>query len=190
MYLIYHSVECDHGHFTLHNHNQLHTCPRERYTAVMCDCCARPACPCLWGSFGRSAGAEGRLWGADGPDRMLSVSRAGGCSSTRRATSPRTRRSAPSSARWREWATPTWTDPRGCGTWPTTSSRRRWGARCKSPAVAGMMANLGHAQMSRGQHVQSMRQAVSAKDHQAESHEKRYKKRRPIRGQIVMRIKV
>lgn len=61
----------------------------------------------------------------DGPDRMLSAPFAGGCSSTRRDISPQTRRWAPSSVKWKAWATPTSTEARGSGTSPTTSSPPR-----------------------------------------------------------------
>lgn len=61
----------------------------------------------------------------DGPDRMLSAPFAGGCSSTKKDTSPRTRRWAPSSAKWKAWATPTSTEARGSGTSQTMSSPPR-----------------------------------------------------------------
>lgn len=61
----------------------------------------------------------------DGPDRMLSSHFTGGCSSTRRGTSPLTRPWAPSSAKWKAWATPTSTEARGFGTSPITSSPPR-----------------------------------------------------------------
>lgn len=49
----------------------------------------------------------------------------GGCSSTRKDTSPQTRRWAPSTAKWKEWVTPTWTEAKGSGMSPTTSSLLR-----------------------------------------------------------------
>lgn len=49
----------------------------------------------------------------------------GGCSSTRKDTSPQTRRWAPSTPKWKEWVTPTWTEAKGSGMLPTTSSLHR-----------------------------------------------------------------
>ncbi len=99
------------------------------YAAGMWVCCAKCqhqccTCPCLWGWLAGWTAAVG-VWGAAWPDIMTSVLLTGGCSSTRKATSPQTRQWAPSSAKWKEWATPTWTEQRESGMWPTTSSLHR-----------------------------------------------------------------
>lgn len=59
------------------------------------------------------------------PPFFQSLSHAGGCSSMRKATSPQIQPSAPSSPRWKEWATPMWMGGRVSGMWPTMSSHRR-----------------------------------------------------------------
>lgn len=76
------------------------------------------------------------------PDRMLSVSHAGGFSSTRKATSPQTQPSAPSSLKWKEWATPTWMEARECGMCQTTSSLRRFVSWCYKVSNVMMLCPL------------------------------------------------
>lgn len=62
----------------------------------------------------------------------------GGCSSMRKDTSPQTQRWAPSSAKWKEWVIPTWTELRESGMWPTTFSLHR--------LVTGQCKPLKHAE--------------------------------------------
>lgn len=69
--------------------------------------------------------------------RDASLPSSGGCSSMRRDTSPQTRRWAPSSAKWKGWATPTSTALRGSGMWLTTSFHRRLVTYCSLPSVTG-----------------------------------------------------
>lgn len=94
-------------------------------SAGMQECCIEfchrhYTCPCLWVFLYQECHKV--LTGHVG---MLSVLFTDGCSSTRKVTNPQTRQSAPSSVKWKEWATPMWMEPRESGMWPITSSLRR-----------------------------------------------------------------
>lgn len=79
------------------------------------------ACGVCWTSS--CGGVES--WCANRSDTMHSLPLTGGCSSMRKDTSPQTQQWALCSAKWKEWATLMWMEPRGSGMWPTTCSLHR-----------------------------------------------------------------